>query len=273
MITLKELAAKCGVSIATVSNILNGKANVSEKTKERILKIVKETGYRPNYMARGLRAIKTKTIGLLVDDISAFSTPSIIEGIMRYCEENDYRVILENLRIYTKFKGDQTLKDEFINTVHSAIQEMLAIKVDGIIYVAAHSRIVSYLPENLPVPLVVSYALSSKKDYVSVTIADEDAAYKMTNFLIQKGYKKIAVISGNSGNIHEENRIKGYKKALEENSLEYKEKFIIPGNWDRESGYEAATQLPFNEVDAVFCFNDAMAAGVYDFLKEMGKVP
>jgi LacI family transcriptional regulator len=273
LITLKELAAKCGVSIATVSNILNGKANVSDKTKERIMKIIKETGYRPNYMARGLRAIRTRTLGLIVDDLTAFSTPSIIEGIMQYCDDNNYRVIFENLRVYTKFKGDKSLKQDFKNAVNAAFQEMLSIKVDGIIYVAAHSRIVDYIPKELPVPVVVSYALSSDKKHGSVTIADEDAAYQMTDFLIQKGYKKIAVISGSSGNIHEENRINGYKKALEKNSLSYKSKYIIPANWDRESGYEAAKKLPFNEIDAVFCFNDAMAAGVYDFLKEMGKAP
>jgi len=66
MITVKELAARCGVSIATISNILNGKSNVSEETKQRVLKIIKETGYTPNYMASRLRATKTKTIGLIM---------------------------------------------------------------------------------------------------------------------------------------------------------------------------------------------------------------
>ena len=63
MITLKELASRCNVSIATVSNILNGKSNVGEETKKRVLEVIKETGYKPNIMARGLRANKTKTIG------------------------------------------------------------------------------------------------------------------------------------------------------------------------------------------------------------------
>ncbi|MBR6582476.1 MAG: LacI family DNA-binding transcriptional regulator [Treponema sp.] len=79
MITLKELAARCNVSIATVSNILNGKSNVGEETRQRILQVIKETGYRPNIMARGLRATKTKTIGLIVEDLTAFSSPWIIE--------------------------------------------------------------------------------------------------------------------------------------------------------------------------------------------------
>ena len=72
MVTLKEIAEKCSVSITTVSNILNGKSNVSEHTKERVLQVIKETGYRPNYMARGLRAAKTNSVGIIIDDLTEF---------------------------------------------------------------------------------------------------------------------------------------------------------------------------------------------------------
>ena len=89
MITLKELAIRSNVSIATVSNILNGKSNVSKETRERVMQIIKETGYKPNYMARGLRASSTKTIGLIVDDITEFSTPKIIDGIMSELKKRD----------------------------------------------------------------------------------------------------------------------------------------------------------------------------------------
>ena len=91
MITLKELAARCNVSIATISNILNGKSNVSEKTKERVLQVVKETGYKPNYMARTLRARKTNTVGLIIDDIGAFSSPLLVEGVLDILEEKGYK--------------------------------------------------------------------------------------------------------------------------------------------------------------------------------------
>ena len=80
MVTLKDIANQSGVSIATVSNILNGKSNVSEETKNRVLELINSTGYRPNYLARGLRASKTKTVGIIIEEISAFSAPHIIEG-------------------------------------------------------------------------------------------------------------------------------------------------------------------------------------------------
>ena len=130
MITLKEIAARCNVSIATVSNILNGKSNVSEETKERILKVVKETGYKPNYMARTLRARKTNTVGLIIDDIGAFSSPLLVEGILDMLEEKGYKAIIETLRLYTKWcnKPDS---DNYKKIVKASVDEMLSIKVDS----------------------------------------------------------------------------------------------------------------------------------------------
>ena len=103
MVTLKEIAEKCSVSITTVSNILNGKSNVSERTKERVLQVIKETGYRPNYMARGLRAARTNSVGIIIDDLTEFSSTGIIDGIMSYFDEHNYKAILENLRFYSKW--------------------------------------------------------------------------------------------------------------------------------------------------------------------------
>ena len=99
MVTLKEIARECNVSPTTVSNILNGKPKVSEETKERVLETVNRLGYRPNYIAQGLRNQKTKMIGIIAEDIAQFTTPEIVEGIMSYCEEKGYRSIVKNLRL------------------------------------------------------------------------------------------------------------------------------------------------------------------------------
>ena len=104
MITLKEIAKECGVSTATVSNILNGKNKVSQETRERVLEVVKERGYKLNYVAQGLRRQKTQTIGVIAEDIAQFTTPEIIEGIMEVCEERGYRTIVQNLRLYSRWQ-------------------------------------------------------------------------------------------------------------------------------------------------------------------------
>ena len=273
MITLKEIAEKCSVSITTVSNILNGKSNVSESTKNRVLEVVKETGYRPNYMARGLRASKTNSVGIIIDDLTEFSSTGIIDGIMSYFDEHKYKAILENLRFYSKWGTKWYHNKGYEDSVQQAIDEFISIKVDGIIYVAGHARCISCIPDNLNIPLVISYAFTEKPGISSVEFDDLQAACEMTTKLIKNGHKKIAVIAGSETNIHTQRRLEGYRKALKENKIEDCG-YLKYALWDRESGYLAAKELlKDSECTAVFCFNDLMAAGVYDYLDEKGLVP
>jgi len=270
MITLKEIAAQCNVSIATVSNILNGKDKVSKETKEKVLNLIKETGYKPNYMARGLRATKTRTIGLLIDDLTEFSSPLIVDGIMTYLEENNYKSILENLRFYSKWGYDWYQNEAYKKAVYNAFQEFSAIKVDGIIYVSGHERNINIIPENFSIPTIISYAFSDSPNLSSVMIDDVDAAYRLTQHLIKNGHKKIAVIKGEDGNIHTEKRLQGYKKALEDYGIELDQNLICNGNWRSKSGYEIGKELLASKKDfsAIFCFNDLMASGLYRSLAE-----
>ena len=274
MVTLKQIAEQCSVSITTVSNILNGKSNVSEETKERVLQIIKETGYKPNYMARGLRASKTNTLGIIIDDLTEFSTPDIIDGIMSYCEEHNYKAILENLRFYSKWGTKWYQNEGYQAEVNQAIEEFSSIKVDGIIYVAGHARNISCIPENLDVPFILSYAFTDNKEISTVEFDDEKAAYDITKHLIKNGHKRIAVIAGAEDNIHTGRRLAGFKRAMKENKLTVKDSDIKFGDWYTESGYKNA-KLLFENADytAVFCFNDLMAAGLYDYLYEKNLVP
>lgn len=278
MITLRQLAEKCNVSIATVSNILNGKSNVSEETRKRVLEIVAQTGYKPNYLARGLRASKTKTIGVIVDELCAFSSPFLVEGITQKSEEEGYKVVIKNLCLYRNFDANRTNTPEFLAKVTDAFDLMNAIKVDGIIYVAAFDRKIDFIPENLEVPVVVTYSETQSRnaDLCTVGIDDYNAAFEMTDFLVKKGYKNISLITGIQGNLHTEHRLQGFKAALEKNSLSYNSDLVCDGNWNRADGYKACKNLPedsFKKGSAVFCFNDEMAAGVYDFISEKGLVP
>ena len=274
MITLKQIAEKCSVSITTVSNILNGKSNVSDDTKERVLKVIKETGYRPNYMARGLRASKTNSVGIIIDDLTEFSSTGIIDGIMSYFDEHKYKAILENLRFYSKWGTKWYHNKGYEESVQQAIDEFISIKVDGIIYVAGHARSISCIPKDISVPLVISYAFSEQEGISSVEFDDEKAACDITEHLIKNGHKRIAVIAGRKNNIHTVRRLEGFKKAMDKNDLPVNEADIRYANWDTASGYENAKDLLEGaDYTAVFCFNDLMAAGVYDYLYEKNLVP
>ena len=228
MITLKELAAKCEVSIATVSNILNGKSNVSQATKQRVLKIIEETGYKPNFMARTLRARKTNTVGLIIDDIGAFSSPDLVEGVLDYLENQGYKTIIETLRLYSKWQNSPD-SPEYAKAVRDSVDEMLSIKVDGILFIAAHAHDIEYFTEEIGVPIVIAYAYETDNKIPAIKIDDFESSYIMTKHLIEKGHKKIAIIGGAKNDKHERDRLEGFEKAMKEAALTVNKSLVEPG--------------------------------------------
>lgn len=257
----------CDVSASTVSNILNGKPKVSEKTKQRVMEAVKETGYQPNYFAQGMRKQKTRTVGIIVEDLSEFSTTPIVEAVMAYCDENNYRTILLNMRLYDKWQ-DSWYNDEnkLQSVLQPSIQELLSIKVDGIMYVAGHCRVINCFDENFNTPANVVYAISKSSRFTSIVLDDEKGGYDMTKYLISMGHRKIGVIAGTTDNLHTRKRSMGYQKALYEEGILFNPDWIRYGNWKRLSGYNETDKLVKEGVTAIFCMNDMMAAGCYDYL-------
>jgi len=269
LITQKEIARMCGVSTSTISNVLNGKRKVSEATRQKVLEAVKKTGYQPNYFAQGMRKQKTNIIGIIAEDLLQFSSPPIIERIMAYCEDMHYRTVLINMRMYDKWKDTWYDDEEKLQSVlRPAIRELISIKVDGIIYVAGHGRVINCFPDDFEVPAIVVYAYSRSPKFASVVIDDEKGGYDMTRYLISRGHRKIGVIAGTADNLHTQKRILGLQKALYEERIPFNPDWIRYGNWKRDSGYREAGGLIREGVTAIFCLNDDMAAGVYDYLYE-----
>lgn len=271
MVTIKEIARECNVSAATVSNALNGRPNVSSETREKVLRTIWEKGYQPDYMARGLRKNKTNMIGIIAEDICQFSTPAIMEGIMKYCEEKKYRTMIQNLRLYARW-GELWYENEsaYRSVLDPVMQEMLSIKVEGVIYVAGHARVIRYFMKEMPIPTVMAYAYTHSSYTPSVVVDDEKAAYDLTKYLISMGHRKIGVIAGKADNIHTSSRLRGYQKALFEENILDNSSWVHYGNWEKESGYRCAGEVLADGVTAVFCMNDKMAGGVYDYFCEHG---
>lgn len=267
MVTLKEIAQKCNVSVATVSNILNGKPKVSEETKKAVMEVVAEMGYQPNYVAQGLRRQKTHTIGIIADEISLFSTPKMIESIMEYSEKRGYRTVVQNLRLFGRWRDAWYNQDELYRSVlEPALNELLSIKVEGVIYVASHAHVIHCFPKDFPIPVVLAYAYMDKVP--CVVIDDEKGSYDMTKYLISMGHKRIGIIGGLADNIHTQKRLLGYQRALFEEGILYNPSWISYGTWDRSSGYEQTKKLMQQGVTAIFCLADQIAGGVYDYLEE-----
>ncbi len=272
--TVKEIAKLCNVSTATVSNILNGKGKASEETVAKVMEVVKKTNYKPNPMAQLLRTNISKTIGVIAEDIAQFTTPDILEGIMEECENSGYRVLVENMRCYSRW-GDKWYDsdEEFQRVLRLAIEDMKTVRVDGAIYIAGHTREIVGFSESFDVPNVVTHAFSSSPKAISVMADDVKGGYDVTKYLLDKGHRKIGYIGGRKDNLHTIRRLEGYQKALYEYGVLYNPAIVTFGNWDRQSGYECMKKLAGADITAVFSNNDQMSGGAYEYLNEIGKTP
>ena len=268
MATIKEIAKACGVSVATVSNILNKKPGASETTRELVLSIAEKMEYTPNYVAKNLKARNTRSIGVIAEDMTIFSIPDIIDGITEYCEKIKYQILLTNLRLYKKYNDLYYNRTDYYGLVNKEIKELTAKQVNGIIYVTAHERVMRCSPENVSVPTVMAYGYPESVQTPSVVVDDEQGAYELIQHLIENGHERIGVITGKPDSLHMQARLVGYQKALRDHKCLYDPDLVQYGDWTRKAGYRCVEKLLAQNVTAIFCMNDLMAGGCYDWAEE-----
>lgn len=270
MSTIKEIAQRANVSVATVSKALNGKGGASQETIDAILGIAREMNYTPNIFAKNLKSQQSKTLGVITEDLTVFNTPEIVDSIDEYCESHDYHYILSNLRISKRFERNFAENQQYHDLLGGMINTMLSKQVEGIIYIGCHSHEITFLPSNGQVPFVCAYCYSSEPSIPSVVYDDKKAGYDATSFLIQRGHRNIAVICGQQASTHTMSRLLGYQEALFDHALPYNPHIVVYGDWERESGYRFCQQLMDRGATAIFTHNDLMATGVLDYCNETG---
>lgn len=276
MATIKDVAERAGVSIATVSYVLNNRANVSPKTREKVLKAARELNYSPNRIAKSLKTKKTHTIGVITEDITVFNTPDIIDGINKFTGKCGYHVILNNLRLYRRLGNNYSAIGKYIDEINEVVRVLLSRQIEGIIYVGAHPRDVAGIISNLNIPIVYTYCYSSNAGDYSVIYDDELAAFEATEYLIKMGHKKIGIITGLVHSVSCQKRLKGYQKALMKYNLIFDPRYIRVGDWEYDSGYVRGKELLSidDRPTAIFVMNDLMAGGVIDAANDLGiKIP
>ncbi len=274
-ITIKDIAALCGVSISTVSNVLNGRTNkVSKEVTDKILSAMKETGYKPNYLAKNLRASSTKTIGVIVEDLNIFTTSPIIEGLMRKTELAGYSVVIENMRLFGRW-SDKWMHDEALyqSALAAVMSKMIALHVDGIVYIAGYEHEVVLIGRPEEIPTVVVYASNSDPNVPCFKLDDEHGGFLAYKYLHSMGHSKIAIISGDASNMHTVNRLRGIQKAMFEDGVLFDPSYVVARTWNKEGGYRGMQQLAGLDFSAVICFSDLIASGVYEYLLERGLKP
>lgn len=270
MANMKDIAERAGVSIATVSKVLNNQGGISQETSDLIQAIAKELNYHPNFYARNLKKGGSRAIGVITEDLTVFNSSPIIDGIGAYCDEHGYHYFLENMRL-DKLKIDPITDEiEYNDIVTSSISFMKAMQVDGLIYLGCHSHKVLSLPGINGMHCVFAYSSSIDPNIPSVLYDDSKASYEVANYLINHGHKVIGVITGPLTSIHAKNRLTGYQKSLFNSGIPYNPKLTAHGDWDRDSGYALSKQLIDSNVTAIFAQNDLMAMGVIDYCRNVG---
>lgn len=262
--TLKEIAEQLGISIATVSKSLKNYPDVSEKTKQAVIELASQLNYTPNSFAVNLRTKESKTIGLIIPTIVHHFFSNVIKGILEEAEKRDYLVIILQ-------------SDENFELEKKQIKLLINKRVDGIIISLSNGTgDFFHLNEILSqkIPLVLFDKIAKIVECSKVIINDQKAAYDAVDYLIKKGYKKIAHFRGAYIPQNSIDRFLGYKKALEDNQIEYNPSLVYDcdNNNDFEDGYENAKKLIIEnpEVDAIFAVTDLVAIGIIKYFNEIG---
>lgn len=256
-VNISDVAKHAQVSIATVSRIVNNLPGYSQKTKERVEKAIEELGYKPNAMARGLVSNKTNTIGVLLPCVTGRFSSMLLRGIERRAHAKGYSVIICN----TDMNGERTMA--YLRTLSEK-------RVEGILFISewVTEEYGAFL-SSLGIPVVLVATTSPSFPFPSVSVDGFAAAYTATQYLLEKGHRKIGLISGSPNDrIAGFPRIEGYKKALADHGITLHPQWITYGDFHFESGIAAMAVLDARSLDlsAVFATSDEMASGAITYL-------
>ena len=257
-----EIAKLAGVSKSTVSRYLNN-GYVSDESRDKIKKVIEETGFLPQRYAKTMRTKKTNLIGVIVPKLSTGTASRVVEGITEILSPHGYDVLIAN----TNLSVEKEM--EYLNIFKNN-------QVDGIIFMATKiSKEHLKVMEKVKVPIVV--VAQNVNEYPSVYHDDYNAAKEVVGYLIDRGHNNIGFIG-----VYEEDisvgyeRKRGYKDKLEENSIKINPNNIKIGDFTEQSGFELAKELMSNKEKptAIFTVTDTVAIGVINYLTENNyKIP
>ncbi|SFX44470.1 transcriptional regulator, LacI family [Thermoactinomyces sp. DSM 45891] len=261
-ITIYDVAREANVSMATVSRVVNGNPNVKPVTRKKVLEVIRNLGYRPNAVARGLASKKTTTVGVVIPDISNAFYAEVARGIEDIATMYNYNIILSN----SDLRQERELR---------LIETLMEKQVDGLLFLGgtitpAHKEIFS--ASSIPIVLVATEDLERKLPFVHID--QKEASKEAVMVLLAEGHKKVGYISNpNEDRVQGVPRLEGYKQALHETGMEYDDSMVRYGDNGYRSGYQAMQDLlkAEPEITAVACASDEMAVGALHALQDAGK--
>jgi LacI family transcriptional regulator len=267
-VTMSDVAQEAGVSLMTVSRVINNKGEISSETKKRVQEVIEKLGYRPSGIARSLAGGQTYTIGLVVPDIANPYFSGMAHGVAEVAYSEDFSVLL----------CDCEENPERELAMIAVLEEK---RVDGVVLAAPRA------PTEKLLPLLAQHSnaviVNRLFDSVNISIAlgyvgndDKTGGYMVMRCLLENGHTSIGFLAGPRTSYGSYRRSQGYVEALKEFNLEYKTEYIRHCPPTVEAGRETAIQLLHEhpEISALFCFNDLVAIGALQCCQAIGrKVP
>lgn len=261
---MRDVAERAGVSVTTVSHVVNKSRTVHPDTRLRVENAVQALGYQPNFLARSLRRGISHTVGIILPDNANPYFAEVVRGIEESMFAQGYSVILCN--------SDNDLEKE-----HHHTSVLIEKQVDGIIFVAAGlstENITNLKARGIPLVLVDRYVPGVDADII---VADNHrGGWLATQHLLDLDHRVIACISGPESIEVSSDRVGGYRQAIEDAGIKFDPALVVAGDFQFQSGYLAAKVLFEHRAPptAIFTCNDLMAIGTYRFANENGiKVP
>ena len=262
--TIKDVAARAQVSLKTVSRVINDEAGVHERTRERVRKAIAELGYQPDPSARSLRSAQAYAIGLMYDNPNPYYVIAMQNGVLSICRETGY-----GLQIHPCDAASPTLVNDIIDTVRHA-------RLAGIVLAPPMSEqqslVQALLAQGIQLVRIVSASNDPQDGSACIYVDDRDAAYEITEHLIQLGHQRIGFLWGGKSHGSSSERYQGYADALRDYGIALDETLVVDGDYSFDDGFRGARRLfalP-QRPTAIFGSNDEIAAGVLAAARSAG---
>lgn len=259
MDTIRDVARLAGVSVATASKVINKKGVVSYKLTQRVLGALESLDYHPNEIARSLKVRQTRTIGMVIPDITNPFFTDVIRGVENEARSHNYSLVL------CDSEEDPALEESNLNT-------LFARRVDGVLLAPTKAYVGQdrFIRRRFP---VVFFDRVSPSFFGSAVVTDNlGAAYDATRHLIGLGHERIAIITGRLNFSNGLDRLEGFRKALQQAGLPLRDEYLQQGDFLLESGHTCGLRLLQFAVPptAIFCCNNQMTLGLMRALGELG---
>jgi LacI family transcriptional regulator len=257
--TMRDVARLAGVSVTTVSSVVNARGGVSPKLTGRVEDAVAALDYHPNEVARSLKVNRTFTIGMIVPDVSNFFFNNVLQGVEPKARQHGYSVVLCDSHEDPEEERD-------------LLRMLMRRRVDGILLASAQADFGENSLSRRHPPIVCFDRQPHGFKGGVVVINNVKASYQATRHLLELGHRRIATVAGPESTLTGYGRLEGYRKALQEAGIPIRAGYIRAGSFSMEGGYHAATEILrlADPPTAIFSANNRMTLGTMCALKDLG---